>query len=41
MRRAVPLLAGLLIAVGVTAGDTQTSPNGIAVIRGYEDSTGA
>lgn len=37
MRRAVPLLAGLLVAAGVTAGDTQTSPNGIAVIRGYED----
>jgi hypothetical protein len=37
MRRVVPLFAGLLVAVGVTAGDTPTSPNGIAMIRGYED----
>ena len=37
MRRVVPLFAGVLVAAGVTAGDTPTSPNGIAVIRGYED----
>lgn len=37
MRRVVPLFAGLLVAVGVTAGDTPTSPNGIVFIRGFED----
>lgn len=37
MKRAVPLLAVLFVAVGVTAGDTPTAPNGIAMIRGYED----
>jgi hypothetical protein len=37
MRRFGLLLAGLLVSVAVTAGDTPTAPNGIAMIPGYED----
>ena len=39
MRRFLPssLVAAILAAVPVSAGDTPTAPNGIALVRGYED----